>query len=168
MTALAWRTVDGAFGLRIEEAASRELDRLCSDAGELETGGVLIGRYSSDLAVAVILEVSPPPEDSHRGRSWFERGVAGLQEMFRWKWRSGQRTHYVGEWHYHPAAIVEPSGEDLAQMHRISRSSGYQCREPIMLIMGSAGLGQDRPMRAFVFPHDEDHLEFERPRVPGQ
>ena len=164
---MAWRTAGGALGLQIEEAASLELDRLCSDAGELETGGVLIGRYSSDLAVAIIMEVSAPPEDSHCGRAWFKRGVAGLQEMLRRKWRSGQGTHYIGEWHYHPASIVEPSEEDLAQMRRISRSPRYQCREPIMLIMGAVGRGQDRPMRAFVFPRDKDHLEFEYSRAPG-
>jgi hypothetical protein len=42
----------------------------------------------------------------------------------------------------------------------ISTSPNYQCREPIMLIVGRLTNGR-HPVRAFVFPHGRPRLEFQ-------
>src|SRR4051794_5631493 len=92
-------TRDGAYGLRIEASALREVDRMCCAARSIETGGILVGRYSPDLSVAIVREATPPPSDSLQGRSWFNRGIAGLREMLAQRWGAKERTHYLGEWH---------------------------------------------------------------------
>lgn len=153
MSAWTGRTSDGTYGLVIEEPALRELDRMCSAAGNIETGGVLIGRYSADLAVAIVQEATPPPADSRQGPSWFNRGVTGLREMLRRRWRSKERTYYLGEWHFHPASRVVPSTDDFTQMVQISHADEYRCREPLLVIFGaSKGKEGQRDVRAFVFP----------------
>lgn len=43
-----------------------------------ETGGILCGKYSSDLLHADISIVSKPPKGSKLGSSTFERSVTGL------------------------------------------------------------------------------------------
>lgn len=148
------------FGLCIEARAWKLLDRCCRRAGDAETGGVLVGFYAPALDVACVTEASGPPADSERGRTWFRRGVAGLESLFRRHWSAARRRHYIGEWHYHPAADIEPSPDDLEQMASISRSPKFQCSEPIMVIVGASVPGGSRRFRAFVFPRDTPYEEF--------
>jgi integrative and conjugative element protein (TIGR02256 family) len=146
------KTPDGEYGLRLETPVLRDLDRMCGESGWTETGGVLIGRYSADRTLAIVGEATPPPADSRRGRSWFHRGVTGLRETLARRWRSPERTHYLGEWHFHPADVVVPSADDFSQMEQIALSRRYQCREPILLIVGAGEGSAVRPLRAFVCP----------------
>jgi integrative and conjugative element protein (TIGR02256 family) len=170
MTTWTGRTSDGTYGLQIEEPVLRALDQMCRDAGVIETGGVLVGRYSADLAVAIVREATPPPTDSRRGRSWFERGVAGLRDMLWQRWRSKERSYYLGEWHFHPAPRVEPSSDDFAQMARIAEAEGYDCKEPLLVILGAGQKGGRREMRAFVCAKGTSPLELvgEEPDVPSE
>jgi len=138
------------------------MDRECARSGDVETGGVLVGHYDSGELIAVITEALPPPRDSTRGKSWFHRGVEGLHALLAKRWESRGRTYYVGEWHYHPSSTIQPSRDDLAQMHEINADPRYRCREPIMVIVGTIQTGDNRPVRAFVFPQGEPHLEFEQ------
>ena len=156
------RTEDGAFAVALEGSALRALDRYCRDAGSVETGGILIGRYSDDLALAIVREATPPPTDSKRGRSWFVRGVTGLSEMLGKRWRARERTFYIGEWHFHPVNCVEPSRQDFAQMLEISRGREYSCKEPLLLILGAGKREDLRVFRAFVCPANDAPMEFHR------
>lgn len=131
---------------------------------------MLIGHYTDTLDVARVTDVSGPPADSGSGRTWFRRGVSGLASLLRRHWSGARRTHYVGEWHYHPAVRVDASPEDLQQMRSISESAQFQCSEPVMLILGQCARGGVRPFKAFVFPKDGPYEEFRedtRCRVPG-
>lgn len=165
MSSWSAQTTDGNYRLVIEAGVLDDLDRMCAAAGHMETGGVLVGRYSTDLTTAIILEATPPPPDSRRGPSWFNRGILGLREMLRRRWRSKKRTYYVGEWHFHPAARVEPSAEDIAQAYSICYEENYHCAEPLLLILGTLDDGQERATRAFVFPRGERYMELVR--LPG-
>lgn len=160
MNTLTARTSDGTYGVTIDADSMKEIDRLCSAAGDVETGGILIGQYTTDRSTALVLEATPPPTDSERGRSWFVRGVAGLRELLRRRWHSKTPRYYVGEWHFHPAAAVEPSSDDLDQMVRIADTREYSCKEPVLLILGRpAGERGTRPVRVFVFPVGEPPME---------
>lgn len=158
-----WITPCQAYALRIVAEPWRHINRECRRSGSVETGGILVGHYTKDESMAIVTEALPPPKDSAQGRSWFHRGVAGLSGLLAKRWESELRTYYVGEWHYHPASIVEPSGDDLTQMHGINADPRYRCREPIMVIVGQAPPGKERPVRAFVFPRGKPHHEFVRP-----
>ena len=144
------KTVDGTFAVQFQAPLLHALDRLCDEAGASETGGILIGRYSDDLSLAIVREATAPPSDSRRGRSWFVRGVNGLRELLGKKWRAKERIHYVGEWHFHPVGCVEPSGDDYKQMREISLSKQYDCKEPLLLIFGTGREQEQRSFRAFV------------------
>jgi len=160
MNTLRARTSDGMYGVTIDAGSMKKIDRICSAAGDVETGGILIGQYTADRSTALVLEVTPPPKDSDRGRSWFVRGVAGLRDLLRRRWQSKTPSYYVGEWHFHPAAAVDPSSDDLDQMARIANAREYSCKEPILLILGlPAGERGTRPVRVFVFPMGEPPME---------
>lgn len=157
----AWRgkTEDGTFAVEIQSSVLSALERYCRGAGLSETGGILVGRYSEDLSLAIVCEATPPPTDSRRGRAWFVRGVNGLRDMLGKRWRAKERTYYVGEWHFHPATHVEPSSDDFEQMLEISRARQYECREPLLLILGAGQNQGQRIFRAFVCPAEDAPME---------
>ncbi|MER9491565.1 Mov34/MPN/PAD-1 family protein [Mesorhizobium sp. M0320] len=103
-------------------------------AGQVETGGILIGRYLTDGHTVVLEEATEMPKDSQFGPTWFRRGQRGLEALLKDRWARG--LHYVGEWHSHPGGSPEPSSDDLAAMHRIASDPLYRCPSPIMLIIG--------------------------------
>ncbi len=126
---------DGRFGLQLPDSALRQMLQHCRDAAAMETGGILIGHYSDDRRLAVVEQVTGPPEDSRRFLATFLRGVKGLQTLLDRLWRS-HRRYYLGEWHYHPRSAPTPSPADLSQMDSIANSDDYACPEPILFILG--------------------------------
>jgi hypothetical protein len=158
-------TEDGSFSVELRASVLGALDRYCRDAGSVETGGILVGHYSDDLALAIVGEATPPPRDSKGGRSWFLRGVSGLTEMLRMRWQGTKRTFYIGEWHFHPANHIEPSSDDFAQMIEISRAREYDCKEPLLLVLGAAKHEGQRIFRTFVCPAERPPLEL---RLAGE
>lgn len=101
---------------------------------KVETGGILIGKYTSNNTIAEISFICGPPPDSKHGKYSFERGIIGLKEMLESLWLDGY--FYIGEWHTHPKASPTPSGTDLSQMIAISNAAQYKCPEPILIILG--------------------------------
>jgi len=152
MTVWKGKTRDSTFAVEFQGSVLSALDRYCRDSGSSETGGILIGRYSDDLTLAIVREATPPPTDSRRGRSWFVRGVNGLRDLLTKRWREKERTFYIGEWHFHPVDHVEPSSDDFAQMLTISHAKEYDCKEPLLLILAAKRQQGQRIFRAFVCP----------------
>lgn len=103
--------------------------------GRCETGGILIGSISEGIATATIEFATGPTSDSRHGRTRFTRGVAGLAGILdSWWQRTG--SHYLGEWHTHPSSAPVPSQTDKNQMKRIASDSNYNCRTPILIVVG--------------------------------
>lgn len=159
MTPWMGRSDDGTFAVELQSDVLCALDRYCRDAGSVETGGILVGRYSDDLSRAIVREATPPPPDSKQDSLCFVRGAIGLREMLVERWTASERTFYVGEWHFHPANHVEPSVDDFTQMLAISRSTEYYCRDPLLLILGAGEHDGRRVFRAFVCPAKRSPLE---------
>lgn len=132
---LAFRTQDQRFGLLLPKEQVSEILAFCRKAGRSETGGLLIGRYSEQRDFANVSVVTGPTPDSKAGRTWFQRGVAGLQDLLIQRWLK-QNEYYLGEWHSHPLATPAPSGTDGIQMRGIAHSPAYRCPEPVLLIVG--------------------------------
>lgn len=130
---------------------------LCSKAKQNETGGILAGHYSGEHDWAEVTDVTGPPEDSRSGRTWFRRGVRGLQQLINQFWNR-DRSYYLGEWHYHPHAEPSPSRTDIVQMKEISQSERYQCPEPILLILGGDPDVEPK-LRVFVFASYSNYVE---------
>jgi proteasome lid subunit RPN8/RPN11 len=107
-----------------------------NSAGRRETGGILIGRYSSRGWIADVVEATPKPKGSRSGWFWFQRSSTGLATLLEERWRNG--LHYLGEWHSHPGGQPVPSGLDIRAMRAIACDGSYCCPAPILVILGSA------------------------------
>lgn len=128
------RSIDGRFGLDLPKGVLDDALRYCAGSYPMETGGILIGRYSTDLTVAHVTDLVPAPGDSTAKRFSFDRGIRGLQNLLHRVWT--EREYYLGEWHFHPGNSAHPSSTDFEQMRKISVSSGYHCPEPVILVVG--------------------------------
>ena len=149
-TPLVWGSVDGRFAVTFPPEALRELVEHTRRAGNLETGGILVGRYNDDLNRATVTEVVGPPPDSSAWRTGFLRGVGGLARRLRDLWNSRGRSYYLGEWHFHPSAIPRASPDDEHQMLQIAGDKDYRCPEPILVIVGG-GPAHSWTLTAYVF-----------------
>ena len=131
-----YSTPDGACHVRFGEHVVEAVFAECISAGQMETGGVLIGRYSDDNRLAVVVEATDPPSGSSATAVSFERSATGLAESLTEYWNKG--LHYVGEWHYHPTGRPQPSMRDRKQMIQISDDPAYDCPVPILVVVGEA------------------------------
>jgi integrative and conjugative element protein (TIGR02256 family) len=131
---LSFVSSSDSYTVTIEAEVLRKMVSDCIRAGAHETGGILIGKYSSDGSIALILEITSHPNDSISNSVTFKRGIIGLKELLAERWDEG--SHYIGEWHYHPGGSPEPSAPDMRAMRSIAKNSKYSCREPILIILG--------------------------------
>ena len=151
-----FRSIDRRFGLYIPDAEANNILSHCRKAGNKETGGVLFGCYSPGLDCANVTVASNAPPDSKYGRTWFYRGIRGLQAKIDRLWH--KHEFYLGEWHFHPYSTPTPSPTDEVQMENIAASPRYHCPEPILLIIG----GDPRNVwqaRAWVYPKGHQAIE---------
>jgi integrative and conjugative element protein (TIGR02256 family) len=137
---LDFRSPDGRFGLVLPTSHEQLLRARCGASWPNETGGILVGRYTSCLASAVVTQLPPPPPDSLYGRTRFIRGHRGLRDLLAALWAQGgeAREYYLGEWHYHPGELPVPSRRDESQMKEIARDPRYHCPEPLLVLVGGS------------------------------
>lgn len=157
-SARAYSSDKGRFQVIVPGEVENKILRLCVEARGLEAGGVLVGHYTPDRATAILTDATPPLRDSKAGRTWFHRGVAGLQRLLAKLWSNPKREYYIGEWHHHPADIVAPSADDMRQMKNISEDKNYRCPEPLLIIVGTHRYEQWNA-RFFIFPQGADPTE---------
>lgn len=123
------------------KAYHKLLSIVASNRNDLETGGIIIGYYDDMCQNAVITEFTNPPEDSKAARFKFYRGIKGLKEILQQCWKE-QKEYYLGEWHLHPGSSPTPSAADIAQMKKIAQNKNFNCKEPILMVLGEVGMSQ--------------------------
>jgi integrative and conjugative element protein (TIGR02256 family) len=159
-------TSGGKFHLHLTGAALTRMIQVCRESKGNEVGGILVGFYTEDHTTAIVTNVSTPSDDSKAGRTWYLRGVRRLRSWLRLLWQQNVRQYYLGEWHSHPGGSPVPSKQDIDQMIQIAVDENYQCREPILAIIGG-GVRAKSKMKAYVFPQGRRYLEFMDEHLPG-
>ena len=80
---------DQRLGATVDAKCLESIFRRCREAGGLETGGILLGRYCESGDRARVNRATGAPRDSTVGRFSFFRGVRGLQRVIDRAWRGG-------------------------------------------------------------------------------
>lgn len=145
------------YGLRIYAKEFEKILEMCTKSGRLETGGRLMGYYTTRRDLAIVTDVLAPTEDTKHGLFSLSLGINGLNVLFNYLWHK-RRIYYIGDWHFHPYSSPEPSGTDLAQLKQIAGSKQYNCPEPILLIVGG-NPKKEWISRVFVFVKKNGYLE---------
>ncbi len=131
----------------------KDMIALCKSSGSRETGGILIGKYGDNGTSAEVVEVTGPPPNSKSTHCRFRRGTHGLKDLLQARWDSVPRTYYLGEWHFHPLNVPNPSYQDKSQMKDIAVDPSYRCSHPILIILCPTKDGKWL-VTCHVFPED--------------
>jgi integrative and conjugative element protein (TIGR02256 family) len=159
LSSLHYKSPDNLFAIKVNQIELNTILRICADAQGNETGGLLIGHYNDNHNCAIVMEVTGPSADSSSGKTWFYRGVGGLQKLLNTAWRR-RRQYYLGEWHFHPGASSVLSGDDTDAMSNTANSLRYNCPEPLLLIIGGKP-GLKWSASAYVFPRKKNYTILE-------
>src|SRR5436190_23681590 len=100
---MQFQSREGRYALTFDKTHLERVLKTCAAADVMETGGILAGYYNEAHDRAIITGVSRAPADSRGGRTWFNRGIRGLQRWVDRFWFR-ERRYYLGEWHFHPYA----------------------------------------------------------------
>ena len=149
---MRYTSPDGRYSMEISAHLVRKLEFLCQEGRDCETGGILVGYYTSRRDLAIVTDVLAAPQDSIGYRSRFQRGVKGLAALLTSLWERPieERRYYLGEWHSHPEGAPLPSSADHEQMVRIARGA-FNCPEPILLLAAGGWAGRWE-LGAWVYP----------------
>lgn len=133
-----YSTVSGSHQVELPYSVINCLFDACMKSRNKETGGILIGCYSSDQVKAYVHLATTPPKGSIQTSNTFYRNNAGLLDVLNKYW--AEDKYYIGEWHYHPGSVPIPSHTDTNQMLQLSKNADLKCPEPILIIVGCSAL----------------------------
>ncbi len=110
--------------------------------GDVETGGVLLGGFDLDRKTLVVIAALPSPADSDAGRTYYERGIRGVQSKIEEVERITMRhVTYIGEWHTHPTGSSSaPSDLDNTLLGWVADLRQLFLMPGLLLILGDDGL----------------------------
>lgn len=109
-----------SWTLRLAAGVCQYLMEQSSKAGQIETGGVLIGVANYKTKVIHVFEASSEPEGSHGTVAAFTRGIIGLPEFIdKIKYQTGEIIGYIGEWHSHPMNLERLSSQDMQTIEKL-------------------------------------------------
>ena len=149
-----WREIGfaqtGGVLVRVPADVAASAGAVAWTFGPLETGGLLLGRYTAGRSVLTVTAALPPPRDSMHGRTDFYRGTEGLTDRIAAARAMDASVFVVGEWHTHPGGAPTPSVTDVRGMRWFARRGLFGCRSPVLLILGG-DLGPSASWSATLF-----------------
>lgn len=159
MNDMHFSSEDNRYQLVLRKHAQKTILDECIKSGRNETGGVLVGYYSDELDQAIVTQVSTKPDDSKSSGFTFVRGIEGLLNFFKNLWP--YRRYYLGEWHFHPFAEPDPSGDDFEAIKEIKANPSYDCKIPLLLILGG-NPNKEYRIRSFACGEDSKITELQK------
>jgi integrative and conjugative element protein (TIGR02256 family) len=118
------------------EEVYRQVSKEAEYYAPLETGGVLLGYWSSNGELPVVTSfLGPGPKAVHSRRgfvpdqSFHLRGIAELYSA------SGRRLTYLGDWHTHPGNAAYLSATDLRTLRKIASEPKARAPRPVMMVL---------------------------------
>jgi integrative and conjugative element protein (TIGR02256 family) len=151
------------FTIDISKDAYDTMINEIRNSNKIETGGILIGNQIDEDKTFVEIATEPGPK-AIRKTNYFERDVEFCQEKLNTEFKKkGNKSVYIGEWHYHPFGNNKPSSIDLNSLFEISISPNYLVNNPIMIIFN-----MQEELSCSVHPIDGSYYFTEYKIVKGQ
>jgi integrative and conjugative element protein (TIGR02256 family) len=137
----------------MSEDARQLITREAALYRDVETGGILMGRFDSAGAISVTHASGPGPNAVHEP-AFFLRDTAYCAGVLREHYeRSG--ADYVGEWHTHVDGLRVPSPGDLLTLAGIMHDPDYDFQYFAMLLAVKFRRRRSRlELHAFVATRD--------------
>lgn len=120
--------------LVIEDKLLNKLSCIAIENFPNESGGLLVGNYSSDFRTLYIKDFITP-KIQKKSFFYYRRSVSDLSGFLK-KLYEEKSEYYIGEWHSHPNGNSMYSSTDLQAMISIAQSESVNIENPILLILG--------------------------------
>lgn len=99
-----------------------------------ETGGLLLGYWSSDEAV--ITDIIGPGPKAVRSTNTFHPDASWQEQELATRYAASGRLHsYLGDWHVHPGGTTTLSRTDRRTLARISRHEPARAQRPLIAVI---------------------------------
>ncbi|MFE7935447.1 ThiF family adenylyltransferase, partial [Streptomyces sp. NPDC057456] len=103
----------------------------------VETGGTLLGVVDDATGVIFIDEATGPPPDSLLTETYFQHGLDGISaHLAARREATGNISRFLGMWHTHPHAAVQPSATDRTAMTSLTLPLDDAPARALILIAG--------------------------------
>lgn len=122
------------FYLEIHNSLIKGIQNEMRRVGAFETGGLIIGEYSTDNSTAIVEKIIYPPENHFYEPCNFELDPKYSNKIIDEEWKQGRR--WLGNWHSHPNNSANPSRIDDNVMFDYANSEKANLPEAISLIIG--------------------------------
>jgi hypothetical protein len=127
---------DGGHKVRISPRVDEAIRRSIAERPGVETGGVIVGRYSEIGEAFQVVDLMPAPPDSTFSAARFTLGVEGLRPAIkRLRRLTGGSLYVIGTWHNH----LVPSGPSILDAETATRLALRQAFPVLLLIAHSEG-----------------------------
>lgn len=120
------------LSLEIDNKIVQEIRKQAFEAFPNETGGFLVGKYSTDNNTAIV-SLALTPVKITSGPTCFLRETDGMESVWDELYKKG--LVYLGEWHSHPNGSSMYSATDKKALTNIAGSETVVINNPIMLIV---------------------------------
>ena len=129
--------IESDFTLWLSEAAYKAIliEAMCRMPRE--TGGILLGYWSTPQEAVITAIVGPGPKAVHRKRSFQPDSSYHELEIARHYADSGRTETYLGDWHTHPKASAYMSSRDESTLQALADYAPARLATPIMMILGT-------------------------------
>jgi integrative and conjugative element protein (TIGR02256 family) len=122
--------------LTLSDDVLETFDEYRQNDGQLESGGILLGRIFNNLNVIIDIATIPTGYDK-ASRYSFESSQLASQTIVNSIWnRTDGKCIYLGEWHTHPELFPAPSSRDRAMIKNMFRQSKIQTDFLFLIIYG--------------------------------
>lgn len=132
--------------LNISEEILKQFNQMEQSPGQVEAGGILLGKYDLDTHTYYISRITTPNKNDSAGFSFFIRSKKSAQKEINKAWKkSNGIVNYLGEWHTHCCQHPLPSTTDLNFIKQIVEDQVSPYEHFFMIIVG-----QNKNLRVIV------------------
>ena len=129
------------FSEKLKLSVSKELLNMFysreQSSGEVEVGGILLGKYDIQSHTYHISEITMPSKKDSAGFSFFVRSKKSAQKVINKAWKKSKGiVNYLGEWHTHCCRHPTPSFTDLRFIKQLVEDNVSLYDHFFMIIVG--------------------------------
>ncbi|WP_170865260.1 MULTISPECIES: Mov34/MPN/PAD-1 family protein [Hymenobacter] len=129
--------IEAEFTLWLSESAYKAILLEAMRRMPCETGGILLGYWSTPQEAVITAIIGPGPKAVHRKRSFQPDSTYHEREIARHYEESGRTETYLGDWHTHPKAGAYMSSKDESTLRVLADYAPARLLTPIMMILGT-------------------------------
>lgn len=123
--------------LNISEEFLNQFNQMEQFPGQVEAGGILLGKYDLQSHTYYISGITTPNKNDSAGFSFFIRSKKTAQKVINKAWtKSKGVVNYLGEWHTHCCQHPIPSSTDLKFIEQLVEDKVCPYKHLFMIIVG--------------------------------